>query len=144
MKKRDSRLFCSLLCPQGLLLSTKAEFIGIQVCLHRNFLHWFHFYLKLCNLYKQVRRTQGFPGGSAVKNQPAMQEPQEMWVQSLGQEDPLEKETGLQPFGSKKSRTRRKAWPRTHTGGHTQVWEQQRLCPPCKQAQGAAECCLLG
>ena len=29
----------------------------------------------------------GFPGGSAVKNPPAMQE---MWVQSLGQEDPLE------------------------------------------------------
>ena len=29
----------------------------------------------------------GFPGGSAVKNPPAVQE---MWVQSLGQEDPLE------------------------------------------------------
>ena len=32
----------------------------------------------------------GFPGGSAVKNPPAMQEPQEMWILSLGQEDPLE------------------------------------------------------
>ena len=31
----------------------------------------------------------GFPDGSVVKNPPAMQE---MWVQSLGQEDPLEKE----------------------------------------------------
>ena len=31
----------------------------------------------------------GFPGGSMVKNPPAMQE---MWVQSLGQKDPLEKE----------------------------------------------------
>ena len=31
----------------------------------------------------------GFPGGSVVKNLPAMQETQ---VQSLGQEDPLEKE----------------------------------------------------
>ena len=31
----------------------------------------------------------GFPGGSVVKNLPAMQE---TWVQSLGQEDPLEKE----------------------------------------------------
>ena len=28
-----------------------------------------------------------------VKNLPAMQEPKEMWVQSLGREDPLEKET---------------------------------------------------
>ena len=33
------------------------------------------------------------PGGSAVKNLPAMQEPQESWVQSLGHEDPLEKGT---------------------------------------------------
>ena len=32
----------------------------------------------------------GFPGGSAVKNLPAMQEPQETWVWSLGREDPLE------------------------------------------------------
>ena len=31
----------------------------------------------------------GFPDGSVVKNQPAMQE---TWVQSLGWEDPLEKE----------------------------------------------------
>ena len=31
----------------------------------------------------------GFPGGSVVKNLPAMQK---TWVQSLGQEDPLEKE----------------------------------------------------
>ena len=28
-----------------------------------------------------------------VKNLPALQETQEMWVRSLGQEDPLEKET---------------------------------------------------
>ena len=31
----------------------------------------------------------GFPGGSVIKNLPVMQE---MWVRSLGQEDPLEKE----------------------------------------------------
>ena len=31
----------------------------------------------------------GFPGGSVVKNLPANQE---TWVQSLGDEDPLEKE----------------------------------------------------
>ena len=33
-----------------------------------------------------------FPGGSAVKNLPAMQELQETQVRSLGQEDLLEKE----------------------------------------------------
>ena len=31
--------------------------------------------------------TMDFPGGSAVKNLPAMRE---SWVQALGQEDPLE------------------------------------------------------
>ena len=30
-----------------------------------------------------------FPGGPVVENSPAMQEPQEMWVQSLGQEDEM-------------------------------------------------------
>ena len=32
------------------------------------------------------------PGGSAVKNPPAVQETQETQIPSLGQEDPLEKE----------------------------------------------------
>ena len=36
-----------------------------------------------------VAIMMGFPGGSVVKNPPAMQE---MWVRFLGQEDPLEKE----------------------------------------------------
>ena len=35
------------------------------------------------------RLSQVFPGGSVIKNPPAMQE---MHFQSLGQEDPLEKE----------------------------------------------------
>ena len=34
----------------------------------------------------------GIPRGSAVKNQPAMQEMQEIWVQSLGWEDHLDRE----------------------------------------------------
>ena len=33
-----------------------------------------------------------FPSSSAVKNLPAMQEPQEMRVRSLGQGDPMERE----------------------------------------------------
>ena len=31
-----------------------------------------------------------FPGASAIKNLPAMQETQETWARSLGQNDPLE------------------------------------------------------
>ena len=34
----------------------------------------------------------GFPGGSVVKNPPAVQETQEVQVRFLGWEDPLEKE----------------------------------------------------
>jgi len=41
-------------------------------------------------LFPTHRFIMGFPGGSAVKNLPAKQEPQEMCVQSLGREDPLE------------------------------------------------------
>ena len=36
----------------------------------------------------QIKIRKGFPSGSTVKNLPVMQE---MQVQSLGQEDPLEK-----------------------------------------------------
>ena len=34
----------------------------------------------------------GFPNGSVVKNLPVMQKTQEIWIQSLGREDPIEKE----------------------------------------------------
>ena len=37
---------------------------------------------------RDVHQLTGFPGGSAVKDTSAMQE---MWIQSLGQEGPLEK-----------------------------------------------------
>ena len=36
-----------------------------------------------------VVKWEGFPGGLVVKNPPAMQETQEMWVRSLGQGEPL-------------------------------------------------------
>ena len=41
------------------------------------------------------RGEAGFPGGSAVKNPPAMQKLKETRVQSLGQEDPLEKDMAM-------------------------------------------------
>ena len=54
----------------------------------------------------------GFPGGSAVKNLPAIQETQETQVQALGREDPLEEGMsriswteelgGLQSIGSQR------------------------------------------
>ena len=44
-------------------------------------------YLYIKSTYHQIN-LMGFPGGSVVKNPPAMQETR---VQSLGWEDPLEK-----------------------------------------------------
>ena len=38
----------------------------------------------------RLSHSRGVPGGSAVKNLPAVQETQEMWARSLGREDPLE------------------------------------------------------
>ena len=44
-------------------------------------------YLLLTN----TNMRKGFPSDSVVKNPPAIQEPRERWVRSLGQEGPLEK-----------------------------------------------------
>ena len=41
--------------------------------------------------------SKGLPSGSAVKNPPAMPEPQETWVQALVWEDPLEEGSGFLP-----------------------------------------------
>ena len=46
----------------------------------------------MIHLLSLIGLEWGFLGGSAVKNPPAMQEPQEMPVQSLSREDPLEEE----------------------------------------------------
>ena len=71
--------------------------------------------------YVILMLDMNFPGSSVVKNLPSLQE---TWIQSLGQEDPLEKEMathfgilaweiprteepgGLQSMGSQKSQTR--------------------------------------
>ena len=45
-----------------------------------------------------ITASKGLPSGSAVKNPPAVQEPQEAWVPSLGREDPLQE--GITPHSS--------------------------------------------
>ena len=44
----------------------------------------------LINNEYMYEERRDFPGGSAVKNPPAMWEMQQAWDRSLGQEDPLE------------------------------------------------------
>ena len=44
------------------------------------------------SVFKHLRTNLGFPSDSPVKNLPVIQDVLEMWVQSPGQEDPMEKE----------------------------------------------------
>ena len=85
---------------------------------------------------------RGFPGGSVVKNPLAMQDPQETYAQSLGQEDPLEEEMathssilpwripwkeepgGLQSMGSQ-SQTQLSKHTHIHTHTHTHALHRQ-------------------
>lgn len=54
--------------------------------------HPLTFYLLfLFSIYVSILSPKGFPGGLAVKNLPAIQEPEETWVHCLDQEDALEK-----------------------------------------------------
>ena len=50
----------------------------------------------IIHLLSLIGLVWGFLGGSAVKNPPAMQEPQEMPVRSLSQKDPLEEGMALE------------------------------------------------
>ena len=79
-----------------------------------------------------------------VKNPPAVQEPQEMWVQSLGREDPLEEGVathpsilawripqtkepgGLQSMGSKRVRH---DWATKHSAAQHRLSKAQREHP---------------
>ena len=53
----------------------------------------------VCVTHIQTTYTHiySFPGGSVVKNPPAVQETKETCVPSLGREDPLEKEMAAHP-----------------------------------------------
>ena len=45
-----------------------------------------------CHIKIRTENLRGFPGGSLVKNLPAVQEMDQTWIWSLDQEDPLEEE----------------------------------------------------
>ena len=53
------------------------------------------------------------PGGSIVKNPPANAGMQEAWVQSLGQEDPVEEDRQPPPVSCLKNPMDRVAWKTT-------------------------------
>ena len=53
---------------------------------------------------------KGFPSNSAVKNSPAVQDMQEAWVRSLGQEDPLEEKGNPLQYSCLGNHRDRGAW----------------------------------
>ena len=62
---------------------------------------------------------EGFLGGTVVKNPSAVQETQEMWVQSLGREDPLEEEMATQfQYSCRENPTDRGGWWGYSPQGH--------------------------
>ena len=61
----------------------------------------------------------GFSGGSVIKNLPALQEPQETWVQSLDREDsPGEGNDNPLQYSCLDNPKDRGAWWTTAQGGH--------------------------
>ena len=74
-----------------------------------------------------IKLYQDSPGGSAVKNPPAMQETQEMVVQSLGQEDPPGGGNGspLQ-YSCRKIPWTEKPTEHTHTQGDLRKKKRQK------------------
>ena len=59
------------------------------------FIIWFIFQIWDRISMQSMPYLKGFPHGSVLKNLPAMQELQEMWVWSQGQEDLLEEAVAI-------------------------------------------------
>ena len=84
--------------------------------------HWNH--LDNC---QQLSLVRGFPGWCSGKQSPCQwKETQEMWVQSLGREDPLEEEMATHSFSCLGNPMDRGAWWAT-VHGVTQTEEPGRL-----------------
>ena len=100
----------SLLIKPSFLISFSLESQNRKaffICILK--VHPLTFYLLfLFSIYVSILSPKGFPGGLAVTNLPAIQKPEETWVHSLDQEDPLEKGmathfclAGYSPWGRK-------------------------------------------
>ena len=82
---------------------------------------------------------KGFLSGSAVKNLPAMQETQEIRVQSLGREDPLEEEMTIHS----NILARKTAW--TEEPGRLQSvgFDSGTQLSTCAHRHTVSPCCLF-
>ena len=67
-------------------------FISDTMPINKHSKFFFFFFFWLCWVFVAAQTfSLDFPSGPTVRNLPVMQEPQEMQIQSLGQDDPLEK-----------------------------------------------------
>ena len=74
-----------------------------------------------------VHMGRGFHSGSSAKNLPVIQEPQETWVQSLGQEEPLEEGVATHPS----IRAWRIPWTKESGGLQPIVLQKESTQPKC-------------
>ena len=74
----------------------------------------------------QSQQLWGFPGGAVIKNPPAMQETQEVWVLALGREDPLEEECNPLQYSCLENPVDRGVWWAV-VWGHTELVVVQQL-----------------
>ena len=98
LKNRNKINFCNILCLDQYIHNVTFEHI-INVKIIKGLFHIHYICIKSSKSSMYFTSTTHFndiPSGSAVKKSPAVQETQETRVQSLGQEDPLEKETATQ------------------------------------------------
>ena len=82
----NSMIFSCLFFP---VLPVNSPLMGISISILYVFKR-IPSYIIVGPVSEPSKYPRGFPDGSWVKNLPAMQETQEMWVQSLGTEGPLE------------------------------------------------------
>ena len=90
-------------------------------------------------VYIRVRLSVGLPGGSVIKNLPAMQETQEMQFQSLGWEVPLEEE--MATHSSVLDRKSRGQWSLTGCSPRGRKdSDTTEHCSPCRHSQCGKSC----
>ena len=91
-----------------------------------------------------------FPNGSAVKNLPAMQETQDLWVWSLGREDPQRRKWETTPVFSPGKSLGQRSLARYNPWGHKELDMTERLSPDLsiqemeKHCIAECECNLTG
>ena len=88
--QQDSRTDIIRKSQRTLKLVSVQQLNYIKICTRVYFLLSESFHVQSYAQYMLVINGTGFPGDSVIKSPPAAQKSQEMWVLSLGREDPLE------------------------------------------------------